>query len=140
MFILRSGSSQNISSFVLPDYLSVSLLSRGYRVGIVSQTETAALKKISDNRNAPFDRKVTRLFTSATYVLKCCHDNHHPHFIRYVDELDSVDELEKYSSPPFMCIIEERQNKNSSAEVSFGMVSICPSTGDIAWDDFDGIP
>jgi DNA mismatch repair protein MSH3 len=58
--------------------------------------------------------------------------------LRYVDELDSVDELEKYSSPPFMCIIEEPQNKNSSAEVSIGMISICPSTGDIVWDDFDG--
>jgi len=48
--------------------LSLSLLSRGYRVGIVSQTETAALKKVGDNRNAPFDRKVTHLFTAATYV------------------------------------------------------------------------
>ena len=53
-------------SFVL--ILCISLLSHGYRVGIVSQTETAALKKISDNRNAPFDRKVTHLFTAATYV------------------------------------------------------------------------
>jgi len=58
--------------------------------------------------------------------------------LRYVDELDSVDELEKSSSPPFMCIIEESQNKKSSAEVSIGMISICPSTGDIVWDDFDG--
>ena len=58
-----------ISAFVSLIYpLSLSLLSRGYRVGIVSQTETAALKKIGDNRNAPFDRKVTRLFTAATYV------------------------------------------------------------------------
>lgn len=49
-------------------FLPCSLLKRGYRVGIVSQVETAALKKIGDNRSGPFDRKVTQLYTQATYV------------------------------------------------------------------------
>jgi DNA mismatch repair protein MSH3 len=44
------------------------LLARGYKVGVVNQVETAALKKVSDNRNAPFDRKLTCLYTAATYV------------------------------------------------------------------------
>ncbi|KAF8959081.1 DNA mismatch repair protein MSH3 [Flammula alnicola] len=96
------------------------LLSGGYRVGIVNQIETAALKKISDNRNAPFDRKLAHLYTAATYV----------------EELDSVDDLEKYTAPPFMCIIEEKKG-NSSSDVSIGMITICPSTGDVVWDDFD---
>ena len=49
------------------------LLSQGYKVGIVEQTETAALKKASDNRNELFTREVTRLYTAATYdpVLLC---------------------------------------------------------------------
>jgi len=55
-----------------------------------------------------------------------------------VDELDSVDDLERYTAPPFVCIVEEKNKQNSSAEVSIGMISICPSTGDIVWDDFDG--
>ena len=42
------------------------LLSQGYKVGIVEQIETAALKKVSDTRNAPFEREVTRLYTAAT--------------------------------------------------------------------------
>lgn len=42
------------------------LLSLGYKVGVITQTETAALKKIGDNRNAPFTRKLTHLFTAAT--------------------------------------------------------------------------
>ncbi|CAA7265435.1 unnamed protein product [Cyclocybe aegerita] len=96
------------------------LLSCGYRVGIVSQTETAALKKVGDNRNAPFTREVTRLYTAATYV----------------DEMDSVDDMEKYTSAPFMCLVEEKKNGKSS-DVSFGMIIICPSTGDIVWDDFE---
>lgn len=42
------------------------LLSLGYKVGVITQTETAALKKIGDNRNAPLTRKLTHLFTAAT--------------------------------------------------------------------------
>ena len=42
------------------------LLSQGYKVGIVEQIETAALKKVSDTRNALFEREVTRLYTAAT--------------------------------------------------------------------------
>jgi DNA mismatch repair protein MSH3 len=53
-----------------------------------------------------------------------------------VDELDSVDDLEKYS-PPFMCLVEEKAAK-SSADVSIGMITICPSTGDVVWDLFEG--
>ncbi|TFK42973.1 muts domain V-domain-containing protein [Crucibulum laeve] len=96
------------------------LLAKGYRVGIVTQVETAALKKVSDNRNKPFDRRLTNLYTSATYV----------------DELGSVDDTEQYSPPPFMCIIEERKRSNP-ADVLFGMITICPSTGDVIWDDFE---
>ncbi|KAF9533444.1 DNA mismatch repair protein MSH3 [Crepidotus variabilis] len=95
------------------------LLSHGHRVGIVAQIETAALKKIGTNRNKVFERKLTHLYTAATYI----------------DELDSVDDTEKFHAPPFMCLVEERKSGNS-ADVSFGLVSVCPSTGDIVWDDF----
>jgi hypothetical protein len=61
-----------------------------------------------------------------------------PAFSRYVEELDSVDDLEKYNPPPFVCLIEEKKTANS-ADVSLGMISICPSTGDVVWDDFEGI-
>eukprot|EP00879_Flechtneria_rotunda_P007268 GHRR01007625.1.p1 GENE.GHRR01007625.1~~GHRR01007625.1.p1 ORF type:complete len:351 (+),score=177.96 GHRR01007625.1:1407-2459(+) len=36
------------------------------QVGIVRQTESAALKAVSDNRSAPFSRSLTGLFTAAT--------------------------------------------------------------------------
>ena len=44
----------------------VRLLSRGHKVGIVGQTETAALKKAGQNRNAPFERELTHLYTAVT--------------------------------------------------------------------------
>lgn len=56
---------------------------------------------------------------------------------RYVDEIDSVDDLERYASPPFMCLIEQSKGGHTGG-VSVGMVTICPSTGDVVWDDFDG--
>ncbi|KAG5728291.1 DNA mismatch repair protein MSH3 [Termitomyces sp. T112] len=96
------------------------LLSRGYRVGIVGQIETAALKKAGDNRNAPFKRELLHLYTAATYV----------------DDLDSVDDLERYNPPPFMCIVEQAK-KSITGDVSFGMITISPSTGDVVWDDFE---
>lgn len=42
------------------------LLAQGYRVGIANQIETAALKKASENKNTPFTRQVTNLYTAAT--------------------------------------------------------------------------
>ncbi|KAF9050682.1 hypothetical protein BDZ89DRAFT_1005971 [Hymenopellis radicata] len=96
------------------------LLSRGYKVGVVEQTETAALKKVGDNRNAPFDRKLARLYTAATYV----------------DDLDSVDDTDKYVSPPFLCLVEEQQNEQKD-RVKIGMISVSPRTGDITWDEFE---
>ena len=49
-------------------YVQFRLLSQGYKVGIVEQTETAALKKVSDTRNDVFERKLTHVYTAATYV------------------------------------------------------------------------
>lgn len=36
-----------------------------------------------------------------------------------------------------MCVIEEKKSANG-ADVHFGMITICPSTGDVVWDDFEG--
>lgn len=36
------------------------------QVGVVRQVETAALKSVGSNKSAPFDRRVTALYTAAT--------------------------------------------------------------------------
>jgi len=38
------------------------------QVGVVRQTETAALKAAGSNKNAPFTRKLTQLYTQATLI------------------------------------------------------------------------
>ncbi|KAJ7470616.1 muts domain V-domain-containing protein [Mycena latifolia] len=102
------------------------LLSQGYKVGIVQQVETAALKKAGDNRNELFERKLVHLFTAATYV----------------DGLDSIDELEKYTSPRVVCIIEgeSQKGKVTGTDVCVGMISVAVSVGDVVWDVFDDSP
>ncbi|KAA1471299.1 DNA mismatch repair protein MSH3 [Dentipellis sp. KUC8613] len=97
------------------------LLSKGYKVGIVEQTETAALKKVGDNRNAPFERVLTHLYTAATFV----------------DELDSVDDVDR-SAPLLMCLVEElRGGMGVDEKVAIGMIVLCPSTGEVTWDHFE---
>ncbi|KAI6103556.1 muts domain V-domain-containing protein [Pisolithus sp. B1] len=98
------------------------LLSRGHKVGIVEQTETAALKKASDNRNTLFERKLTYLYTATTYV----------------DEVGSTDDLDKYGAPLLACFLESPGRGDvPDDQVSIAMIAITPSTGDVIWDEFD---
>ncbi|KAF9218263.1 hypothetical protein BS17DRAFT_798646 [Gyrodon lividus] len=100
------------------------LLSQGHKVGIVEQIETAALKKASENRNTLFERKLTHLYTATTYV----------------DELESVDDVEKRAAPTLVCFTENARVCDRFEErVSIGMIAITPSTGDVVWDEFDGL-
>ncbi|EGO20981.1 hypothetical protein SERLADRAFT_441366 [Serpula lacrymans var. lacrymans S7.9] len=94
---------------------SYRLLSQGHKVGIIEQVETAALKKVSENRNTLFQRKLTHLYTATTYV----------------DEMDSVDDLDKHTSPSLLCLVEHSKDDTRSNDVSIGMISISPRTGDV---------
>ncbi|KAJ2666992.1 Mismatch repair protein msh3 [Coemansia sp. RSA 1199] len=44
------------------------LVHAGYKVGVLRQVETAALKAISDNKSAPFTRQLSEVYTSGTMV------------------------------------------------------------------------
>ena len=44
------------------------LVSKGHKVGVVKQTETAALKAAGENKGAPFERKLTALYTKSTLI------------------------------------------------------------------------
>jgi DNA mismatch repair protein MSH3 len=58
---------------------------------------------------------------------------------RFVDGMESVDGLERYNPPPLMCLLEEQQGGMGADEkVSISMIAICPSTGDVVWDEFEG--
>ena len=44
------------------------LVSKGYKVGVVKQTETAALKAAGDNKSKVFTRELHSLYTRTTLV------------------------------------------------------------------------
>lgn len=100
------------------------LVAAGHKVGVVRQVETAALKKAGDNRNAPFVRKLTNVYTKGTYI-------------------DEIGELDKDSSgaPPggyLLCITETKaKGWGTDEKVDVGIFAVQPATGDIIHDNFE---
>ncbi|KAH0558905.1 Mismatch repair protein msh3 [Trichoglossum hirsutum] len=104
------------------------LVSAGCKVGVVRQLETAALKAAGDNRNAPFVRKLTNVYTKGTYI-------------------DDIEGLEAPVDGPsggapatgyLLCITETDAGGAGAGErVHVGIVAVQPATGDIIYDDFE---
>lgn len=102
------------------------LVAAGHKVGVVRQIETAALKKAGDNRNAPFVRRLTNVYTKGTYV----------------DEIGELDQSSDSSGAPsggyLLCITESKAKGSGTDEkVDVGIVAVQPATGDIIYDNFE---
>ncbi|KAF2419033.1 DNA mismatch repair protein-like protein msh3 [Tothia fuscella] len=104
------------------------LVSAGHKVGVVRQLETAALKAVGDNRNAPFVRKLTNVYTKGTYV----------------DDLEGLEGLVAApagSAPAtgyLLCLAESNgRGWGNDEKVHVGIVAVQPSTGSIIYDDFE---
>lgn len=63
----------------------------GYKVGIVKQTETAAVKKAGDSKTGPFARALSELYTPATFI---------------DDDLANTDSDEPVTANYLMCLVE----------------------------------
>ena len=103
------------------------LVAAGHKVGVVRQLETAALKAVGDNRNAPFVRKLTNLYTKGTYI-------------------DDVEGLEESGAGPppapatgfLLCLTESNaKGWGNDEKVQVGIIAVQPATGDIIYDDFE---
>ncbi|OAX84519.1 DNA mismatch repair protein MSH3 [Emergomyces africanus] len=104
------------------------LVAAGYKVGVVRQLETAALKAAGDNRNAPFVRKLTNLYTKGTYI-------------------DDVEGLEapgggssttSTSTGYLLCMTESNaKGWGNDEKVRVGIVAVQPATGDVIYDGFE---
>ncbi|CDH49460.1 dna mismatch repair protein msh3 [Lichtheimia corymbifera JMRC:FSU:9682] len=102
------------------------LVHAGHKVGVVRQTETAALKAVGSNKSAPFQRELKQLYTKGTFV----------------DEMDTVgvdEEAKVESSTSYLvCIVEEKRGGGGVDErVKIGLVAVQPATGDIMYDSFE---
>ncbi|KAG5983781.1 Mismatch repair protein msh3 [Claviceps digitariae] len=101
------------------------LVAAGHKVGVVRQVETAALKKAGDNRNAPFVRKLTNLYTKGTYI----------------DEVGEFDQQgEGAPAGGYLLCITETEAKSKGGgmdeKVDVGILAVQPATGDIIYDHF----
>ena len=104
------------------------LVGAGHKVGIIRQLETAALKAAGDNRNAPFVRKLTNLYTKGTYI-----DD--------VEGLDTSVGAPTGGTPAtgyLVCITESNaKGWGTDEKVHIGLVAVQPATGDVIHDDFE---
>ncbi|ETS87189.1 DNA mismatch repair protein MSH3 [Pestalotiopsis fici W106-1] len=101
------------------------LVAAGHKVGVVRQIETAALKKAGDNRNAPFVRKLTNVYTKGTYV----------------DEIGELEQQSDSGAPAagyLLCITESKaKGWGTDEKVDVGIIAVQPATGDIIYDNFE---
>lgn len=102
------------------------LVAAGHKVGVVRQIETAALKKAGDNRNAPFVRKLTNVYTKGTYI----------------DEAGELDQPGESAGAPaggyLLCLTESStKGAGTDEKVDVGIIAVQPATGDIIYDNFE---
>jgi DNA mismatch repair protein MSH3 len=100
----------------------------GHKIGVVRQIETAALKKAGDNRNTPFIRKLTNVYTKGTYI-----DD--------IDGLDQPSDAPSGGAPAtgyLLCITETKaKGWGTDEKVEVGILAVQPATGDIIYDTFE---
>lgn len=105
------------------------LVTAGHKVGVVRQLETAALKAVGDNRNTPFVRKLTNLYTKGTYI----------------DDIEGIEKDNRANLAPqppstgFLLGMTEVNVKGygNDEKVHVGLVAVQPATGDVIYDDFE---
>lgn len=101
------------------------LLNHGLKVGVVKQTETAAVKSVEgSNKSGLFERKITGVYTKATYMGDevLTGDPTISRTNKVTDDMDS----ESY----VLCINELNPSKHTA------IVAVQPLTGDIVFDVF----
>ncbi|XP_048187040.1 DNA mismatch repair protein Msh3 isoform X1 [Perognathus longimembris pacificus] len=109
------------------------LVAKGYKVGVVKQTETAALKAVGDNKSSLFARKLTALYTKSTLI----GEDVNP--LVKLDDAVNVDEVMTDTSTSYLlCIYEDKENikDKRKGNVIFGIVGVQPATGEVVFDSF----
>lgn len=131
----------------------------GYKVGVVQQTESAAIKAASDNRYKPFERKLSAIYTRATleagplaaarpscgkksfddsnederHALDPTPDRAHDEVpslqLLFTGKKDAGVDTNEQQSSYLVCIMEAESQNNTSGSVEIALIAIEPSTG-----------
>ncbi|KAJ2454597.1 Mismatch repair protein msh3 [Coemansia sp. RSA 2424] len=95
------------------------LVHAGYKVGVMRQQETAALKAVSDNKNAPFTRQLAQIYTAGTLVEEVAEH--------------STDGSDQY----LMCVVESPSQLGKDKCVDMGIMAVQITTGNVVFDSFE---
>ncbi|KAJ8414872.1 hypothetical protein AAFF_G00023950 [Aldrovandia affinis] len=109
------------------------LVSQGYKVGVVKQTETSALKASGANKSALFTRQLSGLYTKSTLV----GEDVNP-LLKLGDLEEAEDVVLDAPNNYLMCVSESWDGK--AKELTLGLVAVQPSTGDVMLDCFKDGP
>uniref|UniRef100_A0A0A0L5V6 DNA mismatch repair protein n=1 Tax=Cucumis sativus TaxID=3659 RepID=A0A0A0L5V6_CUCSA len=106
------------------------LVSAGYKVGVVKQTETAAIKAHGSNKLGPFCRGLSALYTKAT--------------LEAAQDLGGAEEGCAGESNYLFCLVENSMSVQNvdcrienGVDVKIGMVAMEISTGDVIYGEYD---
>lgn len=106
------------------------LVSAGYKVGVIKQTETAAIKAHGSNRLGPFCRGLSALYTKAT--------------LEAAEDVGGGEEGCGSCSNYLVCVVEKGvlvENVDCGVESGFdvriGVVAVEISTGDVVHGEFN---
>ncbi|XP_058205866.1 DNA mismatch repair protein MSH3 isoform X2 [Rhododendron vialii] len=104
------------------------LVSAGYKVGVVKQSETAAIKAHGSNRLGPFCRGLSALYTKAT--------------LEAAEDVGGGEEGCGSSSNYLVCVVEkgvggENGKESGVDDVRIGVVGVEISTGDVVYGEFN---
>ncbi|XP_061117730.1 DNA mismatch repair protein Msh3 isoform X1 [Conger conger] len=109
------------------------LVSQGYKVGVVKQTETTALKASGANKSALFTRQLSALYTKSTLV----GEDVNP--LLTLGDLEGAEDVVLDAPNNYlMCVSESWDAK--AKELTVGLVAVQPSTGDVMLDSFKDGP
>ncbi|XP_052792557.1 DNA mismatch repair protein Msh3-like [Mya arenaria] len=102
------------------------LVAAGHKVGVVRQTETAALKAAGANKSAPFTRKLSAIYTLSTLIgLESDSTS---------GEIDLEDPVSMATS--YLACICDTGPQESGRLTTIGFIAVQPTTGDVVYDSF----
>eukprot|EP01122_Echinamoeba_exundans_P002726 TRINITY_DN1269_c0_g1_i2.p1 TRINITY_DN1269_c0_g1~~TRINITY_DN1269_c0_g1_i2.p1 ORF type:complete len:1013 (-),score=154.35 TRINITY_DN1269_c0_g1_i2:17-3055(-) len=122
--IMSSWSHNFLTSSIPTQRLHVHarrIVQAGYKVGVVSQTETAALKKAGSNKSGPFARALTGLYTKGTMV---------------GGDIDPL-LVGDVNLGNFLLALVEEPSQLDASRVRISIAAVKTSTGEIIWDTFE---
>lgn len=108
------------------------LVAQGYKVGVVKQTETAALKAAGENKNTLFQRKLQALYTKATLIGE--------EFNALCPTNSEHGETSPVISGYLACVYEVPALSKQKFDVSVAVVAVHPSSGDTFYSTFKDTP